>query len=337
MDTLCVPVKNQKLREKAIVKMRDIYECASNVMDAELMQHSAERDYREISSRISCSSWLRRLWTLQEAVLNKNLLFQFSNRAIYVGNESKLFADQRQDNSAHPWDLVAWECNRYSFDFPKFTAYFNRAQQINFLWDAVETRTTSRSGDEMLCLAILLGLDVEILQQEPDAFTVKKFWSLHQDGVPASILFLQGPKLPDDGYGWAPASLMDLKIMGNDSGKSARVTPRGLLVEYPAFHLAQFPNPVRSVIPCEIDDFIFYIRVITRGNSPSGEGMELHKLKNISILVNGLVPGEDCVAGGLETGLGVLVQAQDEEPAGDVRAPRKVPSTRKLYENGLLF
>ncbi len=119
MDTLCVPVKNQKLREKAIVKMRDVYECASNVLvlDAELMQHSAERDYREIFTRISCSSWLRRLWTLQEAVLNKNLLFQFSDRAIYVGSDSKLFAHQRHDNTNHPWDLVAWECNRYDFDF----------------------------------------------------------------------------------------------------------------------------------------------------------------------------------------------------------------------------
>jgi hypothetical protein len=317
MDTLCVPIKNQELRKKAIVKMRDVYKCASKVLvlDAELMQHSAERDYREIFTRISCSSWLRRLWTLQEAILNKNLLFQFADQAIYVGNNSKLYADQRHDNTNRPWDLVAWECNRYSFDLPDVASFFNRTAQINFLWDAVGFRTTSRGGDEPLCLAILLGLDVEALQQEPDAYTVKKFWSLHQE-IPAGILFIPGPRLQHEGYGWAPASLMDLKIIGNDPSKSAGVTPCGLRVAHPAFRLAQLPNPVRTVIPCEIDGCIFYIRVVTRNNSPSINGMELHKRENLAILVSGLIPGDDGVAGGLGTGLGVLVQAQDSELAG---------------------
>lgn len=321
MDTLCVPIKNPKLREKAIVKMRDVYECASTVLvlDAELMQHSAERDYREIFTRISCSSWARRLWTLQEGILSENLLFQFSDRAVYVGSGSKLHADRLHDNTNRCWDLVAWECSRYfALDLRKIAPFCSHAQIINFLWDAIAIRTTSRRGDEVLCLAILLRLDLETLQQEPDALTMKKFWSLHKEGVPAGILFIPGPKLQDEGYGWAPASLMDLKIMTNDPTKGAEVTLRGLRVEYPALRLAHLPNPVRSIIPCEIDGCVFYVRVITRDNSPSIEGMELHKRENLAILVVNMFPEEDGVAGGLGSGLGVLVQAQDAwELAGD--------------------
>jgi hypothetical protein len=60
---------------------------------------------------------------------------------------------------------------------------------------------------------------------------------------------------------------MDLKIMGPDPEKIAKVTPRGLRVEYPEFRLSPLPNPVRFVIPCEIDRCIFYIRAIRRDNS----------------------------------------------------------------------
>ena len=36
----------------------------------------------EILMRISCAPWCRRLWTLQEAVLSKDLVFQYSGKAV---------------------------------------------------------------------------------------------------------------------------------------------------------------------------------------------------------------------------------------------------------------
>jgi hypothetical protein len=122
----------------------------------------SRRDYRETFTRMSCCSWLRRLWTLQEATLNRDLLFQFSDRAIYTGEGSKLHVDQQLDNKNHPWDLVAWECSwYYNFGLRTVTSYFNHALLTKMLWDAVGIRTTSRRGDEPLCLAILFRLDIE--------------------------------------------------------------------------------------------------------------------------------------------------------------------------------
>ncbi|RDL41096.1 uncharacterized protein BP5553_01075 [Venustampulla echinocandica] len=309
MDTLCVPVNNQKLRNKAIERMREVYEEAANVLvlDAELMRHSTAGGYKEIFTRISCSNWVRRLWTLQEAIFNRNLLFQFSDRATYVGAGSKLQREQKADNKLRPCDLVAWECDRYSFDFQVVLPYWDRTQQINFIWNALESRTTSRSGDEPLCLAILLGLNLKKFKRQPDAFTVKKFWSLNTQGIPASILFLPGPKLQDEGYRWAPASLIDLKIMGGEQSLTAHVTPRGLRVKYPAFLLSPPQHPVKSVVPFEADGQLFYLRGVTANGSPSGEATKLHKRANLAFLILGLVMGEDTAAGGHEVGLGALV------------------------------
>jgi hypothetical protein len=43
------------------------------------------------------------------------------------------------------------------------------SSQVNNVWIGLQHRITSRGGDEQLCIAILLGLDIEELQIEPDA------------------------------------------------------------------------------------------------------------------------------------------------------------------------
>lgn len=73
MDTLCVPRYPDDIHNKAVMQMREVYTKAERVLvlDAELLASTADGTYEEINMRIQSSRWIRRLWTLQEAVLAK--------------------------------------------------------------------------------------------------------------------------------------------------------------------------------------------------------------------------------------------------------------------------
>lgn len=335
MDTLCVP-KHPTLRQRAIVKMREVYQSAANVLvlDADLMATSAFAPYTQIFTSITCSTWLRRLWTLQEGTLNRNVLFQFSEKAVYVGHQSALHAAQEKDNLEKPWDLVAWECKRYILDHHFIFPYSTYTNRMGLIWTSIENRTTSRPGtDEPLCLALLLDLAVDKLQAEPDAYSVKKFWSLHDKGVPANVLFLPGRKLPDRGYGWAPANLKDLRsLSGNipDTIIPGTVTSNGLCVSFPGFALGQPRNSTRFVISCEIDGAIFYVRHSLRDGTASWEGLEFHKRKRLAVILLVLVE-EPKKGEGIQVALGALVEICE----GSVWLPWLRPF-RRLYESLVL-
>ena len=280
------------------------------VLDAGLLCHHAEdSNYYEVFTRITCSNWIRRLWTLQEATLNLNLLFQFSNRAVYVGNASTMAHIQSDEQIFQPWNLVAWECSRLGFDWKLGFAYLSTAGRMNFIWQATQYRTTSRTGDETLCIGTLLDLDLEALQKEPAASSVQKFWSLHEKcGVPAAVLFAPGEKFEIEGLGWAPKNLMRVSFVGVNFNSLAKVTPRGLQVAYPGIFLGAIERAVKTVLAVMVERELFFIRqnLIT---GKSWEGLNLHERKDLSVIISALGVKEGrTTTGGLERGLGALVE-----------------------------
>jgi len=90
MDTLCVPVLPQlkKYRKLAITRMAKTYAQAVKtlVLSAELESTSIHISEEEspLAMRITCNSWWRRLWTLREAVLTRNLFFQLQDGAVGI-------------------------------------------------------------------------------------------------------------------------------------------------------------------------------------------------------------------------------------------------------------
>ena len=87
MDSLVVPVQQddeaKKLRKKAITQIFDVFKGSmyTLVMDAGLSSMSPRRGAKDTAAhaamRILASSWMRRLWTLQEAFLSQKIYFAF--------------------------------------------------------------------------------------------------------------------------------------------------------------------------------------------------------------------------------------------------------------------
>lgn len=66
----------------AVLQMREVYTQAERVLiyDAELMASTGEASYEKLEMRISYSRWIRRLWTVQEVVLAKRLIYQSADK-----------------------------------------------------------------------------------------------------------------------------------------------------------------------------------------------------------------------------------------------------------------
>lgn len=75
IDTLCIPVaaEHKELSKLAITKLADTFRQARQVLvlDADLQRSSRWCSRTEQATRILCSGWMKRLWTLQEAVMTE--------------------------------------------------------------------------------------------------------------------------------------------------------------------------------------------------------------------------------------------------------------------------
>jgi Heterokaryon incompatibility protein (HET) len=87
-DTFCIPqgLSEKQVKKDAITDTATVYRNADRVLvlDADLLLFDAypaiqHNNYNEVFMRIKLSRWMRRLWTLQEALLASDLWFQFKD------------------------------------------------------------------------------------------------------------------------------------------------------------------------------------------------------------------------------------------------------------------
>lgn len=97
IDTICVPLSND-MRNMAIQLMARTYEGAGKVLvlDSSLTDPGVHSAPEELLMRIRCSSWMQRLWTLQEGMLADELYFLVGDGTVRV---SVLDAQFREVNS----------------------------------------------------------------------------------------------------------------------------------------------------------------------------------------------------------------------------------------------
>ena len=212
-DTLCVPCEDEHndTRKLAISRMAETYRNASKVLvfDGELLRHSRNAPVLELYMRIKLSSWMRRLWTLQEGVLGKDVWFQFSDGPRALSEIDNVLSSGQNRSGEFLY-------TRYGHDsralFGPFVRSSGRVPAENFagFWKSVLMRSTSHEDDETICLATILGFDpspiLKIPKSDLDKRMIQFLCSVKR--IPAFILFQEPPRLSEVGFRWAPRSFL---------------------------------------------------------------------------------------------------------------------------------
>ncbi|KAI9821923.1 MAG: hypothetical protein M1827_002505 [Pycnora praestabilis] len=282
MDTLCVPLSPAERRKDAIKSMRSIYSRAIRVLvlDAELMRSPMASNSEEKLTRMTCSTWIRRLWTLQEAALARTVLYQFAEESVIILDDppTAQVYERFYDNE------IGYYSHLFDFSWWKQASVSTELQRIIKVWQALKSRSTSKEADEPFCVATLLDMDLGEFLKVSDTERTKKLWSMHTQ-LPAAVLFLPGEKLPEENYGWAPASVLNCRNVGIPQSVPATVTPKGLCVTLPGIVFTPSRNAVEAVMACDLEAEIFYIRRNMKLGSPSWKGLNLHERGDLAVIL----------------------------------------------------
>lgn len=137
MDTLCIPPKDTSLRAQCIDAMASIYAGSSRtfVLDKELMAIPMTPNFDElcILEQKTCSVWMSRSWTLQEAILPEDCVFQLHG-AIFQPSPDRL--DYRTDEDAICRNL-------FNDILPAEERGRTRAESFVSIWNNLAGRSTT--------------------------------------------------------------------------------------------------------------------------------------------------------------------------------------------------
>ncbi|KAL6719422.1 hypothetical protein ACLMJK_003662 [Lecanora helva] len=213
IDTLCVPVQNQRSREMAIRNMTDVYRKADRVLvlDSWIYNTSREDHINDRSMRILMSNWQRRLWTLQERVLATDLFFQYRDGPQH---RDDLIIDMRLyvhfDRGFYHQIAVEGLVGLVSLQ-DVLETQDDEYSAFDMLTISLKHRSTTRSADETICFGTMLGLDVMPLQnissKSPD-LRMAKFYRI-VGKFRSHRIFDPGPRCPIEGFGWARATFLN--------------------------------------------------------------------------------------------------------------------------------
>jgi len=193
LDTLCFPLQPTEAYNLALIGMRKTYEEAHKVLvlDRYLQEQEAKHlTLDEIVTRIVCSPWNRRLWTLQEGALAKSLAFQFADDFVDLSDN----LTRGSEKEARLGDLVFSNIWVSFMELRAIELRDSKVLNAPAAKSALAFRSTSVASDEALCLGTLLGLDPAEIVNTPTEDRMKKIWSLEPEYYAATV-FWTGPKL----------------------------------------------------------------------------------------------------------------------------------------------
>ncbi|OSC99993.1 hypothetical protein PYCCODRAFT_1469729 [Trametes coccinea BRFM310] len=234
IDSLCVPEASAE-RKRAIMLMARTYRDATRVLviDESIRSLcSTRRPWPENVVRIAASAWMRRMWTLQEGILARELYMEFmegpeqicpatEERQLYPNSQlfPLLFLKARDDHD--PRSPHAAQTS------------------LTTLVTLLRRRTTSKMEDELLAIADLLPkhIDIEALLAVEDgpyglAQRRMKAFLLQLRNVPRDIPFGLANRLSIPGFTWAPSTLSHESGACWGSEGTAMCTEEGLFAQY---------------------------------------------------------------------------------------------------------
>ncbi|OCH91057.1 hypothetical protein OBBRIDRAFT_887228 [Obba rivulosa] len=233
LDALCIP-KDKARRKRAIGLMGETYRGASAVLvvDSGIRSCSITASHPEKLLRVMTSGWVQRLWTLQEASLARNLVFEFSDGLLRVED---LISDVSGASTPAVYELaLRLKHIRRRMGPPEDGP---RAVQIQkpMLCDVLTDlrwRTTSKAEDETLAIAGLLRIDAAELVDIPPSERMMTLL-VRVRNVPSDIIFMPEPHFDKPGFRWAPTTFMHSNSPGMSSDEDAALcTEEGLLGTY---------------------------------------------------------------------------------------------------------
>jgi len=249
MDTFCVPTGEQyaSSRRKAMSRIAETFRNAEKVLvlDAKLLQTTCKVSPIELCIRVLASDWMRRLWTLEEAMLGcgnpeeDKLIFRLRDGQVTLG---QLLKDLRSQKCPYARSaMVALQNHLTLRVVPNFRAWYptvdSVASKFNQLAKAIEYRNTSREGDEMLCMASILEYPSgEILTASTTEQKAIKFYMTLKH-FPISILFCNGLRIPTSPFRWAISSFLTsdnsrkMHPLSRTTSQLVRCEPDGLHIQ----------------------------------------------------------------------------------------------------------
>ena len=273
IDTLLVPVEKGREKRMALSQLYNYYQRADNilVLDSDLLKASRECSEEELLTRIYFSTWMRRLWTLEEGILSRDkLVFQFRDGPVPMNSliESvKTSSNLTRINSQLKSNLLK--------GLPDIANLYRRPAESNpiivELLRTLQYRSTTKAIDEPLCIAHILGLDASrlVVIEEVDIRMreLLRIFAEEETRFPMGFLFTHEPKLQLDGFRWAPISFMaldaddtSLLLESNIKTEWTTNTEKGLLVSgMPGFTLNYGKEQFKKITFVEVDRRIYGI------------------------------------------------------------------------------
>ncbi|KAI0694792.1 hypothetical protein C8Q76DRAFT_634099, partial [Earliella scabrosa] len=207
VDALCVPGARE-LRKSAIILMKETYRRAAKVVvfDESIRTLCARTtSHKDIFFRIATSSWMRRVWTLQEALLARELYFELSDGLLPLRDLERTLEYSMEPVPSSLGPIVRDAIMaQYVSDSHLWS---HSVESIANVVGLLRARTTSKPEDETIAIAGLLGVSVASLLAESDASARMRVFLRELKTLPASMLVSSYPRQSVPGFRWAPLSL----------------------------------------------------------------------------------------------------------------------------------
>ncbi|KAI6103531.1 hypothetical protein F5141DRAFT_211774 [Pisolithus sp. B1] len=256
IDSLCVP-EVRDLRKRAIGLMSKTYRDAQVVLvlDSGIRSCSVSAPREEKLLRVLASGWMQRLWTLQEALLAKKLVFLFCDGTVTIDD----LLPTRSDFDFIDTLLISLAAE--VFRLTKYRQYSFMTDDEFTIADVIKClghRTTSKAEDETLAVSGLLNVNAAELVILPPQQRIRSLL-LAVGKISSKIIFLTGEKLSDFGFSWAPSTLMGHPFSQFEA--DANVTPTGLHADYAAIYFKKTVVDAQQTIRLLIPEKEAYVEV----------------------------------------------------------------------------
>ncbi|KAK6836111.1 hypothetical protein PG987_006606 [Apiospora arundinis] len=254
----------RKIKRTAISQIACIFREAdySIVIDGGICNMDTSEKHAQVAMRILTSGWMRRLWTLQEAFLSKNLKVVFKQETAALGGIVDF--DETIKSMTDSTQILRQKMMHNMMGNERETMIRGSSlveprgsDLITNAWRAVRWRSTSKAEDETLALANLMKFPyqgtrikragVEAIDSATRENLMVDFWRLvyshYKGSIPPGMIFLPGPRLSTRGFRWAPRTWMSScdedhpHPLGIMHAATELLAEDGLLVQYPGFVL----------------------------------------------------------------------------------------------------